>query len=103
MNRQKITLKRGEEILVNGYVIRAVGTEDKPTQLQVYHPNINHVDLSKHDVLKSVYAGISDTVVCSSTLCIGTVGGLLNAPHGSDKAKQTAADYVQEHAQYFGT
>src|SRR4051812_48444102 len=104
MTRRKISLKRGEEILVNGYVIRAVGLDErKPNQLQVYHPNIMHIQEDKHNPLKAVYAGIRDTVVCASTLSIGIAEDLLSAPHASSEAKETVIAWLKEHRQYFSS
>jgi hypothetical protein len=101
MSRQKITLKRGEELLINGYVIRAVGDVNKPEQLQVYRPNMLHIIEANHNPLEAVYAGIRDTVVCDSTLTIGTAKGLLEAPHADETAVATVKKWLREHSKYF--
>lgn len=104
MRRKRITLKRGEEILVNGFVIRAVGLdESKPSQLQVFLPNIMHVREAEHNPLKAVYAGLRDTIVCDSMLCIGTAEDLLAAPHASQEVKDTVITWLRQNRQYFSS
>lgn len=97
---KQIRLRKGKEIRINGYVIRATGLDDrKPESLCVYRPNTFHVIESQRKRSENVYAGYCDNIVCTPVLSIGTVGDLAES-NGWTDAVAKAKHYLAKENPY---
>lgn len=56
-----IKLGRGEEVIVNGFVIRAIGLTEKPDQLHI-----------RRRAWPMLWAGLCDDVTTGPSICVGT-------------------------------
>ena len=82
-SKRKINLEPGEEIIINGYHIRAVGP---PASIQVYRPEAG---FDEHGTWRLLYAGLAGDVLCRTSINIGTAVDLANSD-GWSKAIATA-------------
>ena len=84
-SKRKINLEPGEEIIINGYHIRAVGP---PASIQVYRPEAGF-DEHGEVTWRLLYAGLADDVLCQTSINIGAAVDLATSD-GWPKAIATA-------------
>ncbi|KKL14517.1 hypothetical protein LCGC14_2514820 [marine sediment metagenome] len=87
-SKRKINLEPGEEIIINGYHIRAVGP---PASIQVYRPEAG---FDEHGTWRLLYAGLAGDVLCQNSINIGAAVDLANSD-GWPKAIATAKSALE--------
>jgi hypothetical protein len=102
MTRRRITLQSGDELIVNGYHVRATGSPRKGTQytdgtradgkassLQIYRPEQGFNARGENDH-RMLYAGLADDVLCLTSIAIGDARTLALSLTGWPKAIHAA-------------
>ena len=88
--RRRITLQPGDEVIVNGYHVRAVGGQSFPDGLQVYRPEADF-----GATWRLLYAGLAGDVLCRTSINIGAAADLA-ASDGWADAIATAKAAIKE-------